>query len=268
MRFFAVNGSPRAGKGVTDLILRPFVEGLAEVGAEPASGVPVRYLRTMNVAPCRGDWACWIRTPGRCSQADDMNDLYPLIRGSDILILATPLYFDGMTGPMKTFVDRLIPLLDPMVEVRDGRCRHPLQAGQELDRTQIVLVSVAGFWELENFAPLVEHVKAIGRNLGRSYGGALLRPHGPAFGLALRAALAGQGSDGDGGALDVVEAARQCGRELGSTGSLVAETLERVARPLVDRDTYIRRTNESWRVAIDRQGGPGRGGRGRSGAQA
>ena len=41
-----------------------------------------------------------------------MESLLPLVAQSDILMLVTPVYLDGRTGPMKTFIDRLITLLE------------------------------------------------------------------------------------------------------------------------------------------------------------
>lgn len=252
VRYFAVNGSPRGRRGLTALMLRALVEGLGEGGATPAdapTGTEVWELGELDIRPCRGDWACWTGTPGRCVQNDDMNRLYPLIRSADLLILGTPVYVDGMTGPLKTFVDRLVALLDPMIELRHGHSRHPLHQGggddpelpeQRLDAAQIVLVSVCGFYELDNFHPLVAHVEAIARNLGRRYGGALLRPHAPALPVILRS-----GQD-DGAARDVLEAARQAGRELAAGRPLDPSVATRVAQPLTDRDTYNQRTNDGW----------------------
>jgi hypothetical protein len=277
MRFVAVNGSPRAGRGVTGGILRVFVEGLLEGGGRPAGDPSVspaadpsafiRCLRDMTVKPCLGDWACWVRSPGRCSQDDDMNDLYPLIREADVMVLATPVYVDGMTGPMKTFVDRLIAILDPMIDLRDGHSRHPLVPGQKVDSAQIVLVSACGFHEADNFEPLVQHVKAICRNLGRRYGGALLRPHGPVLGPLLNRVEAKDGGAtkeerGAGGgrpvlppeayaaALDVAAAVREVGRGLAQTGRLDEEILRRISQPLLDRDLYNQWINAGVRPAL------------------
>ena len=55
MGFVAVNGSPRAGMGVTGGMLKVLADGMSEGGAAPE----VFNLRDMNVKPCLGDWACW-----------------------------------------------------------------------------------------------------------------------------------------------------------------------------------------------------------------
>jgi multimeric flavodoxin WrbA len=84
-------------RGNTSLILTPFVEGLKEEGVE----VELFYTRKLNVNPCLGDRSCWTRTPGKCVQKDDMTMLLPKIEAADIIVMAVPVYVDGMPGPMK-----------------------------------------------------------------------------------------------------------------------------------------------------------------------
>lgn len=44
---------------------------------------------------------------------------------------------------------------------------------------KMVLVSNCGFWEMDNFDPLLVHLKALCRNAEAEFVGALLRLHGP-----------------------------------------------------------------------------------------
>ena len=162
MKVVAINGSPHGEKGNTALILNPFLEGLKAAGAE----VRVFLTQTMTVHPCQGEHNCWFQTPGRCFQEDDMQTLLPELAEANVLVLATPLYVDGMTGPLKIVVDRLIPLGDPKIEMREDHCRHPGRSAVT-DR-KMVLVSNCGFWELDNFDALVGHVKAIAKKPGRT----------------------------------------------------------------------------------------------------
>ena len=97
-----------------------------------------------------------------------MEQMLPIVAQSDVLILATPVYVDGMTGPLKTFLDRLISLIKGRVELRNDHMRH---LPRENKKKQILaLVSPSGFAEMDNFEPLVTHVKAIARNLDANYG--------------------------------------------------------------------------------------------------
>lgn len=230
MKVLIVNGSPNGSKGNTALILDPFVEGMQEAGAE-AETVMVRDLA---IRPCLGDFACWHKTPGRCIQDDDMTRVLPMIAAADILVFASPLYVDGITGPTKCLMDRMIPLVSPQFEMRDGHCRHPRMNGTGKGRT--VLVSNCGFWEKDNFDPLVSHIEAASRNMDREFSGALLRPHGPALAAMLRMKLP---------VCDVLDSAKEAGRQLVRDGCMKAETLAGVGRELLPLEMYARIVNES-----------------------
>lgn len=41
-----------------------------------------------------------------------------------------------------------------------------------------MLVSNCGFWEMDNFDPIIVHMKAFCRNASLDFAGALVRPHG------------------------------------------------------------------------------------------
>jgi len=237
MKVVVINGSPHGDKGNTALILNPFLEGMKAAGAE----VKVFEIKDMNVRPCQGEYACWFRTPGKCFQDDDMQKLLPELLTADVLVLATPLYVDGMTGALKMVVDRMIPLGEPKIEYRDDHCRHPGRATVQ-DR-KLALVSNCGFWELDNFDALVSHVQAIAKNLDATFAGALLRPHGP----ALRAML-DQGIP----VADVLDAARDAGRQLVENGSISTETLGTVSRPLLSRDQYVAIANQMIAQRVQR----------------
>ena len=175
MKVLAFNSSPMMDKGNTALILNPFLEGMREAGAE----VELFYTKKLKINPCQGEYNCWLKTPGKCWQKDDMAMLMPKLGEADVLVLATPLYVDGMTGPMKNLIDRTIPGAQPFFELRDGHYRHPGRGGTRQGR--VVLVSNCGFWEMDNFDALLVHVKAFCKNAAMEFAGALLRPHGPAL---------------------------------------------------------------------------------------
>jgi hypothetical protein len=88
-------------------------------------------LYRLKINPCLGCFSCWSSTPGECVQDDDMRPLLAEVARSDLLVLATPVYVDGMTGPTKTFLDRLIPLLRGRFEVRGGPLPAPPARGRQ-----------------------------------------------------------------------------------------------------------------------------------------
>jgi multimeric flavodoxin WrbA len=93
----------------------------------------------------RADICCWLKTPGKCSQRDDMDVLLPALAQSDVWVFATPVYWSGISGPLKNAIDRLLPLVLPSCGVRDGHCRKPLREGVVAGK--VVRMSSCRFWE-------------------------------------------------------------------------------------------------------------------------
>ena len=225
IKVIVINSSPRMDKGNTALILNPFIEGMREKDAE----VELFYTEKLSINPCQGDFSCAINGSGECFQKDDMEMLYPKLHNAKIWVFATPLYVSGMTGPMKTLIDRiLIPMGKPQIDLQNGHCHHPMR--EVVKDGKIVLISNCGYWELDNFDPLIEHIKALCFHAEREYAGALLRPHGPAFGSMARG-----GVDLN----DIFEAAKKAGRQLIEEGELKTDTLKLISRELVSLKSYI-----------------------------
>ena len=222
-------------RGGTELLVSAFIEGVNEAGAKSE----VVYLQKMNIKSCLSCFSCWVKTPGKCPQKDDMQELLPKIESADVLVLATPVFVDGMTSRMKAMLDRTLPLLQPFFEIRDDHCRHPRRVTKP---GKIVLLSVSGFTELDNFDPLVFHVQAIAKNMGREYAGALLRPLG-----ATLPTLKRMGIEVD----DVLIAAKQAGMEVVKEGRMSEGIMQIVSRELVPREAYIERVNAMFQRQLD-----------------
>lgn len=230
MKVLAINGSPHRGKGNTALILTPFLEGLRDAGME----VELLCTRDLHINPCLGCFGCWTKTLGQCVQEDDMAGLLPRLRQADVWVLATPLYFDGPSGPLKNVMDRMTVFLRLAAEFRDGRSRHLVD--EEVQGGKVVLVSNCGLWEIGNFDPLVAQVQGFCQHVRREFAGALLRPHGQTLRDLLK-----EGSS----VYDVLDAAGQAGRELATAGRISDESLRAVGRPLVSLEEYVRNLNET-----------------------
>lgn len=173
-------------------------------------------------------------------QKDDVAGLLPKVADADVIVLATPVYVDGMTGYLKTLVDRMLPLLHGFFEIRDDHCRHPLR--ENVKAGKLVLVSASGFTEMDNFDPLLNHVEAICRNMGRDFCGALLRPYGWFFPELKRRGYPIEA---------VLDAVREAGVQLIRDGEMSPQTLEDVSRDLVSRDVVVEAVNESIKRALD-----------------
>ena len=170
MQIFAVNGSPRAEKGNTEKLLDPFLAGMTRAGAAIDRCYPAR----LSIKPCAGEFICWNRTPGACHIQDDMQLIYPKLRASDILVLATPVYVP-LPREMQDFLNRLMPLIQPLLSYKHGRTRARFHKSVRI--AKIVLVSTSGWWELGNFGTVLRIAREFAEDVSVKFAGALLRPH-------------------------------------------------------------------------------------------
>ena len=99
-KILIINGSLRVG-GNTDKILVKVKGGIEKKDID----VTVCLLRDKKFEDCKGCYYC--NSHKICSIKDDMHQIHNEIQNSDLMILASPLYFWGVTGIMKTFIDRL-----------------------------------------------------------------------------------------------------------------------------------------------------------------
>ena len=94
-------GSVRKG-GNTDLLARSFVDG-----ASKNNDVEVISVADVKVNPCRGCNACYSSEGNVCIQKDDMADIYGKLALADVLVIASPVYFYGISAQLKAVIDRL-----------------------------------------------------------------------------------------------------------------------------------------------------------------
>ena len=217
MKVLAFNSSPHKDKGNTALILNPFLKGMREAGAE----VELFYTCDLDINPCRGELNCMLKTPGKCLQNDDIQMLTPKL-GADVLVFASPVYIWAVNGQMKNLMDRMIPLLPP-------------------NKGRVILVSSCGFWGLENFDPLIFHMKTLCRNIDREFAGALLRPHAVYLKMMLEAGAPVQ---------DIPAAAEEAGRQLVVDHTINPKTLGIISRELVSLETWNQRVKQRFSTRL------------------
>ena len=107
MKILGVSGSPR--KGNTEWMLSKLLETAAQSGAE----VELLLLRKMDVRMCHGCLTCeegGSERKGICKIKDDMTEIYPKLLAADTIVLATPGYFEMLSGLLKNFLDRTCPI--------------------------------------------------------------------------------------------------------------------------------------------------------------
>ena len=95
-----VNGATRIN-GNTDILVEKIIEGANKSYLNP----PLVELRNKHILNCIGCYKCLRES--ECNFQDDMTEIRNQINAAELMILASPLYWCGVTGLMKTFLDRL-----------------------------------------------------------------------------------------------------------------------------------------------------------------
>lgn len=230
MNILVINGSPKSERSNTLNVTKAFLEGFP-------SDIQVEYahLAKLDIKPCMGCYSCWKKTGGKCVIKDDMQGIYEKISKADIIIESFPLFFFGMPGPMKTFTDRCLPLMQPYMGclVTDSDvCFHKLRDETMLQK-KFVVISSCGYVEASSVYP------ALLKQLDMISGGrhtAILCPEGEIFvsEMAKR--------QRDGYLKDITKA----GREFAENGRLSEETIRRISKPMLSEQGYSTITSASW----------------------
>jgi multimeric flavodoxin WrbA len=158
-----------------------------------------------------------------------MQLLYPKLRDANIIAFATPVYIP-LPGEMQNLINRLVPLLDPVLKKQNGRTRARFRADVKISK--IALVSTSGWWELGNFGTVVRIIKEFAKDANVDFVGALLRPH--AWLMARNREKTEK----------ILEAARQVGYQLIKNGLMPNDLLKTISQPLISEETWWRRNND------------------------
>lgn len=99
------SGSPRKDAN-TDRLVRQVLAGAAEAGAE----TKFFHVAELGVQGCKSCYHC--KTHLTCSIPDGMQALLAEVLSADAVVLGTPVYMGQMSGQLKIFVDRLLPVMN------------------------------------------------------------------------------------------------------------------------------------------------------------
>lgn len=160
MKIVVINGSPKGKASNTNVMVNAFLKGAQEAGAETVN----IFLLEMEVKHCKGCFSCWFNTPGQCVIKDDMAEILSVCEGANILVLATPLYFDNVSSMLKAFMDRMIVKSNPHFQKDvNGECRH--LKNTETPSPKLVMISNCGFSERSHFQVISHWIKRVALNM-------------------------------------------------------------------------------------------------------
>ena len=160
MKVLGIAGSPRRG-GNTDMLLAELLKGAASKGAE----VKTIVLNSLKFSPCTHCDGC-LKT-GSCVVKDEMQNIYQDFEEADVIVLASPIQFTGVTAQMKGMIDRFQSRW-----VRKYVLKIP-PLGDKKPRKGL-FISVGGRKVPDLFEPALIMIKTFFRILDISYAGELL----------------------------------------------------------------------------------------------
>ena len=127
MNILILSGSPR-NNGNTDLLVEAFAKGASE-----KHHVEVVSVHNYKVNPCMGCNACFSSVGNACVQKDDMPVIYSKLANADMLVIASPVYFYGLSAQLKALIDR---------------CHNPIRDTFHIRKAALLLVGAASLPEL------------------------------------------------------------------------------------------------------------------------
>lgn len=223
MKILVLNGSPKA-KSDTMILTNSFLRGIEKTGTHE---IHIIDIIKKNIAPCRGCFGCWQIGNGQCVINDDQNEILKLYPEMDLIIWSFPLYCYGMPGPMKTVLDRTIPLIQKRMEVKDGRTQHT--SSVDFSKIHGVVICGCGFPNYEhNFEGIQRQCELAFGNLVQIY-----VPETPLLNIP----------EAEPVAKTKREAFEKAGEEYVKSFSLSPETIENLQSLMIPKDEYINNIN-------------------------
>jgi multimeric flavodoxin WrbA len=230
MKITVFNGSPRGENSNSHKIIKPLLEGAKKAGAETKEV----FLIEKDIKQCLGCFFCWGKTPGKCAIKDDMEKLLDLYLESEYVGFATPVYGMYMTGLLKNFMDRFLPLATPHIRKNpDGSFYHD---GRIKKFPKQFLVANSGFPGKNNFDLLkavFSHqnmVLAVYRNSGEIFSSPESKdlPEIKEFFASLE----------------------EAGKEMIINGKVSENTIEKINKDIISDEDYMKQANQYWDQTI------------------
>ncbi len=116
-KIIVLKGSPKKG-GNTDVLADAFADAAREQG----HCVTDIAVGRMHINGCRGCRSCYKAGRPCVFNDDEWNDIAPILLNADAIVLASPVYWFGLTAQAKAALDRMFCFLAKGDEFRGKKC--------------------------------------------------------------------------------------------------------------------------------------------------
>lgn len=91
------------------------------------SQIKIIDTNDLEIRHCLGCNVCWLKTPGQCVIKDDYKQIIKQLVDAKDLWLVTDTRYGFLNYRGKRIMDRIMPMLNMNIEIRDGWMRHQLR---------------------------------------------------------------------------------------------------------------------------------------------
>ena len=149
MKILLINGSPKGKRSNSLKLAYSFIEGFKNgcTNDEESLSIDELHVTSMNIAACKGCFACWQKTPGICCIKDDMQTVIEKLIDADLILWSFPLYYFNVPAILKNLIDRQLPMSLPfMSSKQDGYGSGSHDSRYDMEGKRHVLISTCGFY--------------------------------------------------------------------------------------------------------------------------
>ena len=240
MKILLINGSPKGKRSNSLKLAYSFIEGFKNgcTDDEESISIDELHVASMEIAACKGCFACWQKTPGVCCIKDDMQTVIEKLIEADLILWSFPLYYFNVPGILKNLIDRQLPMSLPfMSSKQDGYGSGSHDSRYDMEGKRHVLISTCGFYSADGNYDSV--LRMFDHFLGTGTYTTIVCGQGELFRVKELSARTD----------DYLSTVKCAGSEYAMTGTISEETDAILHTLLYPRDVFEKMADASWGIS-------------------
>ncbi|MBR5069858.1 MAG: flavodoxin family protein [Bacteroidales bacterium] len=152
MKVLILQGSPRAN-GNTAWMAEEFKNAAEAAG----HNVTLVNVSKKKIAGCLACEFCHTKGNGACIQKDDMQELYPLMKEAEVLVLAAPIYYFTLCAQIQAPIQRMYCVNAP-AKVKKMALLMSSYSPNVYDGATAEFRDICNFWGVENMGTVTAKI--------------------------------------------------------------------------------------------------------------